>query len=74
MVVTRWKKYGEKQRSTRNYLIKLIYKSTLIRYWLYGEIQERDQIQMNPTERRALRGWFPRTSCSPSYVEYEKEE
>lgn len=44
------------------------------KYWLYGEIQERGQVQMNPTERRALRGWFPRLSCSPSYIEYEKEE
>ncbi|KAI9563652.1 hypothetical protein GHT06_011116 [Daphnia sinensis] len=44
------------------------------KYWLYGEIQERGQVQMNPTQRRALRGWFPRLSCSPSYVEYEKEE
>ena len=45
-----------------------------VRHWLYGEIQERDQMEMNPTERRALRGWFPRICCSPLYFEFEKDE
>lgn len=32
---------------------------------------------MNPTERRSLRGWFPRLCCSPTNIEAEmidKEE
>lgn len=34
------------------------------RYWLYGEILERDNmILLNPLERRELRGWFPRVCC-----------
>ena len=35
------------------------------RYWLYGEIMERNELQIaNPSERRALRGWFPRVACA----------
>lgn len=37
----------------------------IVRYWLYGEILERDnKCILNPFERRELRGWFPRVCCS----------
>lgn len=74
VAVTRWKKYDKNNFQQEIFAFQNFYNCPLIRYWLYGEIQERGQVQMNPTERRALRGWFPRTSCSPCYVEYEKEE
>lgn len=50
------------------------YMNFMKRYWLYGEIQERDDVRMNPTERRCPRGWFPRLCCSPTHIEYEFAE
>ena len=45
------------------------------RYWLYGEILERNEVEIsNLSERRALRGWFPRPACSVCVVLDENDE
>jgi len=44
------------------------------RHWLYGEVCERDQQQLCFSERRTLRGWFPRLCCTLSVVESHNKE
>jgi len=44
------------------------------RHWLYGEVFERDQVQLCSSERRPLRGWFPRLCCAISIDDQDKKE
>ena len=48
----------------------------LLRYWMYGEVLQRNAVSLNPKQRRENRGWFPRISCSllDQVVEYIDEK
>jgi len=44
------------------------------RHWLYGEVFERDEIELCSYQRRELRGWFPRLCCAVYVADHEKKE